>query len=164
MKKSILLLSFILLSFICYSQKISLVGNNLERVLQACDLIKIHAPQVHEAMVIHSTIISAQYKEIEFLSTCTIDENGYWIIIGPGSLTKRSINRLAGTIFHESLHMLLEMQRNRDGDFRPIWELSKIELKQEELFIYKKTMELLVILNTSSWELQEYETWTSAHY
>lgn len=153
----------LLFTFKAYSQNIHITGENLDRIKKACDLIKIYSPEIHESMVIHSTIISAKYKEIDFLSTAIIDENGFWIIIGPGSLTERSINRLAGTILHESLHMLLELQRKRAGDDRFIHDISKEEMKKEERIVYKITREFLVRLGTLDWEISEYDLWASAY-
>jgi len=93
-----------------------------------------------------------------------VEDNNYWILIGRGTLSKRSINRLAGTIFHESLHMLLELQRSRSGPIRKFSDLSENERKQEEIFVYNRTRELLVRLNTSDWEIKEYDKWASAYY
>jgi hypothetical protein len=116
-------------------------------------------------MVIHSIIQSyGHYTGNRFTSTNSIDGNNYWILIGKGSLSERSINRLAGTIFHESLHMLLELQRDRSGLIRNFSDLSENERKQEEIFVYKRTRELLVRLNTSDWEIKEYDKQISTYY
>jgi hypothetical protein len=165
MKKNILLFLLICLSTSSYSQKILSVGNDLARIEKACYLIKIHEPIIYESMVIHSIIQSyGHYTGNRFTSTNSIDGNNYWILIGKGSLSERSINRLAGTIFHESLHMLLELQRDRSGLIRNFSDLSENERKQEEIFVYKRTRELLVRLNTSDWEIKEYDKQISTYY
>lgn len=165
MKKSILLFLFLALTPCAYSQKILPSGNDLDRIVKACHLIKIHEPSIYESMVIHSVIQSyGHHTGNRFTSTGMIEGNNYWILIGKGSLSERSINRLAGTIFHESLHMLLELQRNRSGLIRKFSYLSENERKQEEIFVYKRTRELLVRLNTSDWEINEYDKWVSVYY
>lgn len=165
MKKSILLFLLLVLTPCAYSQKIMSHGNDLDRIVKACQLIRIHDPIIYESMVVHSVIQSyGHYTGNRFTSTNIIDGNNYWILIGKGSLSERSINRLAGTIFHESLHMLLELQRSRSGLIRKFSDLSENERKQEEIFVYKRTRELLVRLNTSDWEIKEYDKWISVYY
>jgi hypothetical protein len=165
MKKNIFLFLLIVLGTSAYSQKILLHGNDLDRIEKACNLIKIHDPIIYESMVIHSIIQSyGHYTGNKYTSTNMVEDNNYWILIGRGTLSKRSINRLAGTIFHESLHMLLELQRSRSGPIRKFSDLSENERKQEEIFVYNRTRELLVRLNTSDWEIKEYDKWASAYY
>jgi hypothetical protein len=60
--------------------------------------------------------------------------------------------------------MLLELQRIRSGKARRFSDLSENEKKQEEIFVYKRTRELLVRLNTSDWEIKEYDKWVSFYY
>jgi len=165
MKKIPLLFLFISLVGKGYSQRILPTGDALERIANACSMIKIHEPEVYESMVSHSTIQSYEhYTENPLHSTIKIEGNDFWILIGTGSLFKRSINRLAGTIFHESLHLLLELQRQRSGNFGGFSQLTEKERNQEEIFVYKRTRELLVRLNTTEWELKEYDEWASAYY
>lgn len=165
MKKSILLFLLPVMVTNVYSQIILSSGNDSDRIAKACYLIKIHEPIIYESMVIHSIIQSyGHYTGNRFSSTNMIEGNNYWILIGRGSLSDRSINRLAGTIFHESLHMLLELQRSRSGLIRKFSDLSENQRKQEEIFVYKRTRELLVRLNTSDWEINEYDKWVSVYY
>ena len=164
MKQSILLFLCFLLSVNGYSQRILLDNQNSERIAKACHLIKINAPDIYESVVIHSTIQRFGHPGDIFHSTYNVDGNDIWILIGQKSLTERSINRLAGTIFHESLHLLLSLQRKRLGKSWDFSDLSENERKQEEIFVYKRTRELLVRLNTDSWEIEEYDRWASAYY
>jgi hypothetical protein len=165
MKKTILLFLFLVPFFMGYSQRIATIGNQTERIEKACHLIKTYEPIIYESMVAHSTIQAQLHPSgNRFWSTYNTEDDNFWILIGTGSLSERSINRLAGTIFHESLHMLLELQRHRSGGVRRFSDLSETEKKQEEIFVYKRTRELLVRLNTADWEIKEYDTWLSAYY
>jgi hypothetical protein len=164
MKQSILLFLCFLLFANGYTQRILLDNQNSERIAKACHLIKMNAPDIYESVVIHSIIQRFGHPGDIFHSTYNVDGNDIWILIGQKSLTERSINRLAGTIFHESLHLLLSLQRKRLGKSWDFSDLSENERKQEEIFVYKRTRELLVRLNTSSWEIEEYDRWASAYY
>lgn len=166
MKKKLILL--FLSSFLVswgFSQIIAVSGSNYERIEKACQLLRTYDPGVYESMVVHSIIQSyTDPTEGKFSSTNRIDNGNFWILIGKGSLEERSINRLAGTIFHESLHMLFALSRFREGRSASFYDLSGREKKQEEFSIYKRTRELLIRLNTSSWEIREYDDWASPYY
>ena len=164
MKKSIFLFLCFLLAINGYSQRVLLNDQNSERIAKACHLIKMNAPDIYESVVIHSTIQRYGHPSNIFHSTYNVDGNDLWILIGQGSLTERSINRLAGTIFHESLHLLLSLQRRRSGNSWAFSDLSENERKQEEIFVYKRTREFLVRLNTLDWEIKEYDRWASAYH
>lgn len=165
MKKTILLFLFLVPVVMGYSQRILPTGNDSDRIVKACSLIRIYEPVIYESIVAHSAIQSyGHYTGNKFWSTCRIEGNDLWILIGKGSLSERSINRLAGTIFHESLHILLELQRQRMGKITKFSDLSEAERKQEEIFVYKRTRELLVRLNTTDWEIREYDNWVSFYY
>jgi hypothetical protein len=165
MKKITLLFLFLSLIDTGYSQRILPTGNASERIAKACSMIKIHEPEVYESMVSHSTIQSYEhYTENPLFSTNKIEGNDFWILIGTGSLYERSINRLAGTIFHESLHMLLELQRRRSGKLGGFSQLTESKRNQEEILVYKRTRELLVRLNTTEGELKEYDNWVSFYF
>lgn len=164
MKQSILLFLCLLTGINGYSQRIFLNDQNSERIVKACNLIKINAPDIYESIVVHSSIQRYGHPGNIFHSTFYVDEKDIWILIGQGSLSERSINRLAGTIFHESLHLLLSLERKRSGKSWDFTDLSENQRKQEEILVYKRTRELLVRLNTSSWEIEEYDRWASAYY
>lgn len=164
LKKPILLFLFIFLVITGYAQRILPTGDALERITKACYLIKLNAPDIYESVVIHSTIQRYGHPGEIFHSTYNVDGNDLWILVGEGPLTERSINRLAGTIYHESLHLLFSLQRKRSGKSWDLSDLSENERKQEEILVYKRTRELLVRLNTSFWEIEEYDRWASAHY
>jgi hypothetical protein len=164
MKKKIFFFLFFFLGYVGYAQRIIPTGDTSERIRNACHLVKLNAPDIYESVVIHSTIQRYVHPGEIFHSTYNVDGNDLWILIGQRSLTERSINRLAGTIFHESLHLLFSLQRKRSGKSWDFSDLSENERKQEEILVYKRTRELLVRLNTSSWEIEEYERWASAYY
>lgn len=148
-----------------YSQRIMPLGDHFEKIAKACYLVKTYEPVIYESIVAHSIIQSYGHHDgNKFFSTYRMENSNFWILVGSGSLSERSVNRLAGTIFHESLHMLLELQRNRSGKMRRFSDLSENEKKQEEIFVYKRTRELLVRLNTSDWEIKEYDKWVSFYY
>lgn len=131
------------------------------KVLNACEILRINDPEIHESIVQHSYLQKYRDPEGPLQSTCLYDQSNssLWILLGEGTLYDRSVYRLAGTIYHESLHLLLKLQRQREG--RPVnfSELSPEERKQEEIFVYKKTRELLGKIGTPSWEIQEYNQW-----
>ena len=164
MKKLILL--FLSLFFVSWGFcQMIMNGPNYERIMSACELIKAYEPDVYESIVSRSIIQSyANPQEGKFNSTNRIDNGDFWVLIGKGSLEERSINRLAGTIFHESLHMLFALKRFREGRSASFYDLSGGEKKQEEFSIYKRTRELLIRLNTSKWEIREYDDWASPYY
>lgn len=164
MKKSIIIFLCFLLAINCYSQRVILNDQNSERIAKACHLIKMNAPDIYESVVIHSTIQRFGHPSDIFHCTYNVDGNDLWILIGQKSLTERSINRLAGTIFHESLHLLSSLQRKRSGNSWDFSDLSENEMKQEEIFVYKRTRELLVRLDTLDWEIKEYDRWASAYH
>jgi hypothetical protein len=165
MKKSILLFLFLAHTVTGYSQRIMPLGDYSDKIARACYLVKTYEPVIYESIVAHSIIQSyVHYDGNRFFSTYRTEGNNLWILIGSGPLSERSVNRLAGTIFHESLHMLLELQRSRSGKIRRFSDLSENEKKQEEIFVYKRTRELLVRLNTSDWEIKEYDKWVSFYY
>ena len=80
-------------------------------------------------------------------------------MLGTGSVRERSINRLAGTIFHESLHLLLVEERIRNGSSGFFNELSETQQKDEELRIYQLEIELLTKMGTSKKEIDELKRW-----
>ncbi len=165
MKKHILLFLSLALVIAGRSQTIASSGSDYERIEKACKLIKSYDPDVYESMVKHSVIkLYLNPSEGRFSSTNRIDNGTFWILIGSGSMRERSINRLAGTIFHESLHMLIALERFRNGRSANFHDLSSRERKQEEFYVYKRTRELLIRLNTSKWEIREYDNWASPYY
>jgi hypothetical protein len=166
MKKKLILLFLSAFLVSCgFSQIIASSGSDSQRIVRACELIKIYEPNIYESMVIHSIIQSyPNTTEGKFSSTNRINNGNFCVLIGKGSLEERSINRLAGTIFHESLHMLFALDRFREGRSASFYDLSAREKKQEEFSIYKRTRELLIRLNTSPWEIREYDDWASPYY
>jgi len=131
------------------------------KILQACEILKEKEGEIYEAIVQHSNLQKYKDPNNPFNSTCNYDAyNGsLWILISEGALYDRSVYRLAGTIYHESLHLLLKLQRQRERGIVNFSDLSPQERKQEEIFVYKKTRELLRRIGTPLWEIQEYDQW-----
>jgi hypothetical protein len=131
------------------------------KIFQACEILRANEGEIYESIVQHSNLQKYKDPDNPFNSTCNYDvsSGSLWILIGEGSLYDRSVYRLAGTIYHESLHLLLKLQRQREGRIVNFSDLSAQERKQEEIFIYKKTKELLKKIGTPLWEIQEYDQW-----
>jgi hypothetical protein len=131
------------------------------KIKKALEIIRAHEPIIYEAIVQHSYIQRYSNPEVSLQSTYFHDRinSSMWIFVGTGTISERSLYRIAGTIYHESLHILLELQRERNGDVVEFSQLSPQRKKQEEIFIYKKTGELLRKIGTPSWEIQEYDQW-----
>ncbi len=132
-----------------------------QKILEACEILRLNESEMYEAIVQHSAIQKYKDPHNPFNSTCIYDisDGSLWILISEGSLYDRSVYRLAGTIYHESLHLLLKLERQRLGKIVNFSDLSPQERKQEEIFVYKKTRELLGKIGTPSWEIQEYNQW-----
>lgn len=132
-----------------------------EKIKVACQILKNYEPEIYEAIVQHCFIQRFSHPESSFWSTCDYDlsNRSLWILIAIDELKQRSQYRIAGTIYHESLHLYFEMQRERSGQPVDFSNLSGNQKKQEEVFIYKKTRDLLSKIGTPLWEIQEYDQW-----
>lgn len=132
-----------------------------EKARVASQIVKRYEPEIYEAIVQHCFIQRFSHPESPFWSTCDYDlsNRSLWILLATDELRQRSQYRIAGTIYHEALHLYFELQRERNGQPVDFSNLSGNEKKQEEIFIYKKTRELLTKIGTPLWEIQEYDQW-----
>lgn len=163
MKLPVLFLVLISISNPLISQNILIQDSAVsQKILKACEILRENEGGIYEAIVQHAHLQKYSDPGIYFQSTCMYDvtNKSLWILIGEGTLHDRSIYRIAGTIYHESLHLLLKLQREREGGIVNFSDLSPQERKQEEVFIYKKTKELLRKIGTPLWEIQEYDQWS----
>jgi len=123
----------------------------------------MYAPETYLSITSESNIQSFLDRDGErFSSTNRIEggyEKTYWILTGFGSIRERSKYHLAGVIFHESMHLLMAEKRISEGRSGYFSDLSQKEQKQEEFFIYKREIDLLVRMNTPIKEIQEIGEW-----
>jgi hypothetical protein len=123
----------------------------------------MYAPETYSSITSESNIQSFLDRDGErFSSTNRIEggyEKTYWILTGFGSIRERSKYHLAGVIFHESMHLLMAEKRISEGRSGYFSDLSQKEQKQEEFFIYKREIDLLVRMNTPIKEIQEIGEW-----
>jgi hypothetical protein len=147
----------------CLAQIYLTPAADTERIKQACSLLQVYTPEIYEAVVQHATIQLQIGRDGEIFASTNWIEGGdpkiLWIMLGTGSVRERSINRLAGTIFHESLHLLLVEERIRNGITGFFHELSETQQKEEELRIYQLEIELLTKMGTSKKEIDELKRW-----
>lgn len=147
----------------CLAQTYLTPAADTERIKQACSLLKTYAPEIYEAIVQHATMQLQIGRDGEIFASTNRLEDGdpkiLWILLGTGSVRERSINRLAGTIFHESLHLLLVEERIRNGITGFFGELPEAQQKEEELRIYQLEIELLTKMGTSKKEIDELKSW-----
>lgn len=134
---------------------------DIEKTKIACQIVKRYEPEIYEAIVQHCSIQRFSHPESSFWSTCDYDlsNKSLWILLANDELRQRSQYRVAGTIYHESLHLYFELQRERNGQPVDFSNLSGNQKKQEEVFIYKKTRELLIKIGAPLWEIREYDQW-----
>lgn len=163
MRCIVLFLLLIGLQVGCLAQTYLTQAADTERIKQACSLLKSYAPEIHEAIVQHATmqLQIAQDGEI-FASTNWIEGSNpkiLWIMLGPGSVRERSIKRLAGTIYHESLHLILAEERIRNGVTGFFKQLPEAQQKEEERRIYQLEIELLTKMGASKEEIEELKSW-----
>jgi hypothetical protein len=151
----------------CLAQTYLTPAADTERIKQACSLLKTYAPDIYESIVQHATMQLHVRNDGEiFASTNRLEGNDpqiLWILLGPGSVRERSINRLAGTIFHESLHLLLVQERIRNGITGFFKELPEAQQKDEELRVYQLEIDLLTKMGTSKKEIDELKSWMDAY-
>jgi hypothetical protein len=147
----------------CLAQIYLTPDADTERIKQACSLLKIFAPDIFESIVQHATMQLQIGRDGEIFASTNWIEGGdpkiLWILLGTGSVRERSINRRAGTIFHESLHLLLVEERIRNGITGFFGELPEAQQKEEELRIYQLEIELLTKMGTSKKEIDELKSW-----
>lgn len=161
--KHILLFLLLIFSISLYSQRSIPYGYDGDRVREACSLLKMYTPETYSSIISESNIQSFLDRDGErFSSTNRIEggyEKTYWILTGFGSIRERSKYHLAGVIFHESMHLLMAEKRISEGRSGYFSDLSQKEQKQEEFFIYKREIDLLVRMNTPIKEIQEIGEW-----
>ncbi len=147
----------------CLAQTFLTQAADTERIKQACTLLQTYAPEIYEAIVQHATIQLQIGRDGETFASTNWIEGGdpkiLWIMLGTGSVRERSINRLAGTIFHESLHLIFVEERLRNGITGFFKELPEHQQKAEELRVYQLEIELLTKMGTSKEEIDELRSW-----
>jgi hypothetical protein len=147
----------------CLAQIYLTPAADTERIKQACSLLQTYAPEIYEAVVQHATMQLQVGRDGEIFASTNWVEPGdpkiIWIMLGPGSVRERSINHLAGTIFHESLHLLLVEERIRNGVTGFFKELPETQQKEEELRIYLLHLDLLAKMGTQKEEIEEIRRW-----
>lgn len=157
------IITVLLMTYSCaYGQNI-LVENagEREKIQTACILLKEQIPDIFEAITQHCYIQRVSMPETDYHSTISFDSSSraMWILIGTASLTQRSVQHVAGTIYHESLHLLNNLDRERKGDIIAFSGLSANRRREEEVNIYRLTYQLLKKLNAPAWEIREYADW-----
>jgi hypothetical protein len=158
--KHILLFLLLTISSLCKSQVSVSPGTDGDRIVEACNILKQYSPEIYNTIVQRSNIRSYLRNDGEKLASTNKIQNGtYWILIGIGSLRDRSILRLAGVIYHEALHILIADERIKRGESGYFTSLSQKRQKQEELYVYKMEIDLLLRMNTSKREIQEIREW-----
>lgn len=161
--KHILLFLLLILSTSVHSQRSIPYGSDGDKVREACFLLKIYSPEIYSSITAESNIQSFLDKDGERFSSTNLIEGGYdkkyWILAGFGSIRERSRYHLAAVIFHESMHMLMADKRMSEGRSGYFSNLSQKEQKQEEFFIYKMEIDLLVRMNAPAREIQEIREW-----
>jgi len=158
--KHILLFLSLIISGVCRSQTSVSPGIDGNKIVEACNILRQHSPEVYNEVVQKANIRSYLRNDGERLaSTNSIDKGTYWILIGIGSIRDRSVFHLASVIYHESLHILIAERRIKRGESGYFLHLSGKQQKQEEFSIYKMEIDLLIRMNAPKKEIQEIREW-----